>query len=479
MTATEVAEAPVEHAPRRLHPASPFIGLIFQVRQFAVPLLFTLFIGRDSDLGSEVVVVCFAVVLSLVQFLSWRRFRYGVRDGALIVDKGLIQRHHREIPIDRIHHVEEVAKLQHRLFGVVNVRIDSGGGESGAEIQLDAVSRREAALLRAALEGRPRDPGPVVTAGRADSEPALLELGVGQLLVAGITNVPFATTAALVASAIQFSSQITDNFLVALVDRVPVTIGGIGGGVASLAVLYVLFAGGGSILANYGFVLERKGDELRTQKGLLDKRSAVVDLRRLTVIRLEETLMRRALGLCSLRIQTISGGKSGVSSLSVPIVDRAYADRLIAELMPVGKSLPELSPHPSAARRRQFVRKLVVASAIAAPIAWFWGPAGVIVGLLLLLLAACRAEVSYRALGHGTTGEVVLSREGGMRRHTSITTWPRSESTRLRTSPMQRWAGLATLHVDVPHGPSVSIVDAAPETLTALRRLALTGPLQP
>ena len=476
---TEVEEAKESDlAARRLHPASPFIGLIFQIRQFALPLLFALLIRRDSSWSREVVVIGFAGVVSLLQYLAWRRFSYGVADGQLIVDKGLAQRQHREIPIDRIHHVEEIAKLQHRIFGVVNLKIDSGAGESGAEIELDALSRREAAVLRAVLEGRPAVPGPVVRAERG-AAPALVRLGVGQLFVAGITNVPFATTLALIASSVQLADQIDDNFIAALLDRIPQTVSGAMAGLAAGAVLYALFAGGASVLSNYGFVLERKDHELRTQKGLLDKRSAVVDLRRLTVIRLEETLMRRALGLCSLRIQTVSGGKSGVSSLSVPIVDRGFADELIKELMPVGESLPTLAAHPPAARRRQFVRKLLVALAIAAPIAWLWPPTGVVVGALLLALAACRAEVSYRALGHATQDAVLVSRHGGLRRETAITTWPRSESTRLRRSPTQRWAGLATLNVDVPHGRSVSVVDADPQTLGQLRQLALAAPEQP
>ena len=477
MTIGEDATAAAELSPRRLHPASPFIGLLVQIRQLAGPLVLTLVLGRDSDWGAGPFVIGGAVVAALAQYLSWRRFSYCVRDGKLIVDKGLIQRHHREIPVDRVHHVEEVAKLQHRVFGVVNLKVDSGGGESGAEVELNALSRREAAVLRAVLEGRPDSPGPVVR--RDTTAPPLLELGVGQLVVAGITNVPFATTIALLASSVQLADGVDDNFIAAAIDRAPRTLSGLAAGLAAGVLLYVLFAGAASVLSNYGYVLEREGHDLKTRRGLLDKRSAVVDLRRLTVIRLEETLMRRALGLCSLRIQTVSGGKSGVSSLSVPIVDRGFADELIKELMPVGESLPILAPHPPAARRRQFVRKLLVALVVAGPIAWFWPPTGVVVGALLLALAACRAEVSYRALGHATQDAVLVSRHGGLRRETAITTWPRSESTRLRRSPTQRWAGLATLNVDVPHGRSVSIVDADPDALGRLRQLALTAPDKP
>lgn len=461
-------------APRRLHPASPFIGLIFQARQYAIPLVATFFLGRDSEIQS-LIFLGLPVVIALLQYLGWRRFEYRIEGGALIVDKGVLNRHHREIPIDRVHHIEEIAKLQHRVFGVVNLKIDSGGGESGAEIDLDALSKSEAARLRAFLEGRPDAPGPIIRAA-PDAERPVLSIGPLQLVVAGLTNVPFAATIALLASVLQLADEVSEDFIVAVVERVPLTVAGLAGSLLTVALVYVAFAGGASVLSNYGFVLQRDGNEVRVQKGLLDRRRSVVDLRKLTVIRIDETIMRRALRLCSFRLQTISGGGGpfGVSTLSVPILGDSEVDRVVAELMPVAAPLPTLEVHPPAARRRIYVRRLFIGLVLAVPIGWFWRPAGVLVAVLLLVLAACRAEVAYRALGHGTRDSVLISREGGLRRTTALTTWPRAESTRLRSSPLQRWAGLATLYVDVPQGRSVAVVDADPAELRELRKLAIT-----
>lgn len=468
--------ADVQLPPQRLHPASPFIGLVFVLRQLVLPLGGTVLIGRDSgfDQGLQLA-LGLPVVVALLQVLSWLRFRYRVEGGALIVDRGVINRRHREIPLDRIHHVEEIAKLQHRIFGVVNLKIDSGGGESGAEIELDALSKARAAELRAFIEGRPESPGPIIAAA-SDSAP-LARAGVGALVVAGITNVPFLATLGVFGSSTQLLEELGDDWLVDAAERVPPNLVGVAGVIGAFATLYVVAAAGASVITNYGFVLERRGDELRTQKGLLDRRRAVVDLAKLTVIRLDETIVRRALGLCSLRLQTISGGgSSGVGSLSVPIVAESEVDRIVGELMPVASPLPELTMHPPAARRRLYVRRVVITLAAAIPLGWFWRPAGLVVGGLLVALAAVRAEVSYQALGHATRDGVLLSREGGLRRETAMTTWARAESTRVRSSPLQRWAGLATLYVDVPQGRSVAVADADPAELSELRKLAVAGP---
>lgn len=459
----------------RLHPTSPFIGLVFALRQLVLPLGGTILIGRDSgfEQGGLQVALGLPGVIALLQLLSWIRFRYRVEGGSLIVDSGVLNRRHREIPLGRIHHLEEVAKLQHRLFGVVNLKIDSGGGESGAEVELDALSKASAARLRSLIEGRPASPGPIISA--AKESPPIARAGVGALIVAGITNVPFLATVGVFGSATQLVDEVGDDWLVTAAEQVPPTIVGFLGVLGVFAVLYVVAAAGASVLSNYGFILERRGNELRTQKGLLDRRRAVVDLAKLTVIRLDETIMRRALGLCSLRLQTISGGGSGVGSLSIPILARTEVDRIVGELMPVAAPLPALSLHPSAARRRLYVRRIAITLAVALPVGWFWPPTGLVVGSLLLALAGCRAEVSYRALGHATREGVLISRQGGLRRETAVTTWERAESTRLRSSPMQRWAGLATLYVDVPQGRSVAVTDADPAELNELRKLALVS----
>lgn len=466
---------------RRLHPVSPFIGMIFQLRQFVLPLGVGFLVGRDSEAGiPDVVFLAIPLVFALLQFLEWGRFTYEVKDGSLVVDRGLLNRRHREIPLDRVHHIEEIAKLQHRLFGVVKLQVDSGGGESGAEIALDALSRAEAARLRAFIEGRPDAPGPIIRSGGVGAPP-LVTANVGSLVVAGVTNVPLAATLALVGSTGQLIDEVSEEFLVGVADRVPATLTGPAGIIFLAAVLYVLFAGGASVLTNFGYVLELDGTELRMQRGLLDRSRSIVDLGKLTVLRIDETIIRRALRLCSIRLQTISGGteKSGVTGLSVPILRNDEVGRVVASLMPVASPMPDLDRHPAAARRRLYVRWTALSLVVAVPLAWFWRPWGLIVGGLLVLLASLRAEVGYQSLGHATRDGVLVSREGGLRRETAITTWQRTESTRLRSSPLQRWAGLATLFVDVPQGRSVAVADADPALLAELRKLALTGPATP
>lgn len=472
-----------ELSPRRLHPASPFISLILEGRQLVLPLIVGLIAGaRDSGDGdgprfTTYLFLGLPVVVALVQFLGWGRFRYSVTGGALVIDSGFLNRSHREIPLDRIHHVEEVAKLVHRLFGVVRLVIDSGAGGSKSEAELDALSKREAAILRSVLEGRLQHPGPVVQAPGAP--PPLVTIGASRLFLAGITNISLLPTLTVIGTLFQLLDEfIPEGEVVeSTVERAPVTLSGALVGVGVLGGAWLLFAGLGSLVAHFGYVLERRDHELRTQRGLLDRRRAVADLRRLTAIRITETLSRRALGLCEMRLQTISGsGSSGVSKLWIPVVERRRVPELVGEFLGRIEELPALDPHPPAARRRLLIRRAAITAFPAVPLAWFWQPMGLVVGLLLLVLAVLRAEVAYRHLGHGTEGGILVTQAGGLRRRQAVMPWALAESTRVRTTPMQRWAGLATLKVDLPQGGSVAVIDADPARLAELRRLAFRPP---
>ena len=67
-----------------------------------------------------------AVVLSITRYLSFR-LRY--EDKELVIRSGILFRHERHIPYSRIQNVDAIQNLFHRFFGVVEVRVETGGGK--------------------------------------------------------------------------------------------------------------------------------------------------------------------------------------------------------------------------------------------------------------------------------------------------------------------------------------------------------------
>ena len=67
-----------------------------------------------------------AAAVSVSRYLTFR-VRYEERD--LVIRWGLLFRHERHVPYARIQNVDAVQNVFHRLFSVVEVRVETGGGK--------------------------------------------------------------------------------------------------------------------------------------------------------------------------------------------------------------------------------------------------------------------------------------------------------------------------------------------------------------
>ena len=92
-----------------------------------------------------------ALVLLAWSTVEWLRRTYELEGGALRLEEGVLARKLRAVPFDRIQQVDLVRKPLHRLLGVATLRVETAGGGSAAEVDLDVVTLDEARALRASL----------------------------------------------------------------------------------------------------------------------------------------------------------------------------------------------------------------------------------------------------------------------------------------------------------------------------------------
>lgn len=491
-----------DDAPRRLHPVSPFFELIKMIRAFAVPIL----IGVVSGAGYERFLAAWILplVVLLVRMALWRRYTYAITGGSLLVEQGILNRRRREVPLDRIQQVNLDRRLLHRMLGVVLVQVQTAGGTAGAEVSLDAVSEAEAARLREALlvakSGVERVAGvaPGVDAphdaeGPWPSPPPpptrtpdvlLHRLSFADAALAGLTSSRLPVVLGFIGLVAQTADDLGRAGLMrSLVpDVADADVSARGAIVAGVLVLLGLgavafFVGGvaSGVLKHHGFVLVDRGGELFTSSGLLTQREAVVPLARVQVVRIEEPPLQRLVGRRSILIQ--SAGVTGEANrMLIPIARPDDVDRIVAAVLPGDVDVPPLRPHPPAARRRLLVRRVVGS----APLAVALVAAAVVVSpwwaLALVPLTAgvwWWARAAYRSLGHGYGSALLATRWGATTRRTWLVPAGKAQSLRVRTSPLQRRAGLADLLVDVAGGPSPVVRDAAEPDVEALVRVVL------
>ena len=479
--------------PQRLHPSSPVLGLILSARQWLFPMLVLIIASERRFVVGPGFVVVLALVVGWL-FLSWSRFTYELRDGVLIIDKGVFNRHHREVPIARIQQVDLRRKLRHRALDVAVVRIDTAGGGNEAEVVLEAIAEPQARALRVALlaragpaaaTGAPGD-APAEAAGAPDvprpAPPAVevVRLSTGDLVVAGITGSRLAAALPFAAAGLGLLADLPDDASEQVVGLAPSGTFALVLLALAIVPLILVAAVVQSILTDHGFTLVRVGTDLHVRRGLLDQREATVSMHRIQAVRVRENLVRRRLGLAAVELQSAGSGRQAegdVTRLTIPHARVAQLHELLPELLPVPVDHPPLIPAPPAARRRSWIRHLVPAVLVLVPLA-VWASvttsSWAAILIVLVLPFAVAAELAYRNLGHVGTPDLVVATRGTYERVTELLPVSKTQSTTITSSPFQRRAGLATLHVQVAGaGTTPRITDGDAALLGRLRLGAL------
>jgi putative membrane protein len=509
--------APEDQGPRRLHWLSPVFFAGGHVRRLW-PLALLIAARRQWWL-----LALGALVLLAWTTLEWLRRTYALEGGALRLEEGVLSRKLRAVPFDRIQQVDLVRKPLHRLLGVATLRVETAGGGSAAEVDLDVVTLPEARALRAILlrakagatgttAGRAAgdraaaglaggaagagvaevDPATAAEVAEAPAERVLLRLRLAEVMLAGITG----SRAAAALVVLGPLSQATDWFP-GLSDwlfrrfnpeAVAPTTPPAFLAVAVLAlVVWLGLAAASSIVTDYGFTLARVGDDLVVRRGLLERREAVLPLARLQVVRIEESLLRRLLRLASIRLQ--SAGRTGgsdqtASRLAIPVLQRTEVNRLLGELLPGAAPVLRLLAPPPAARRRAVTRSVLRTAVLVAAVALaLWrltspGAVGLASAAVLvaavLALAVAAGLAAYRSLGHAAGRGFLYARVGVAIRVTTVVPVAKAQSGSVRTTPFQRRSGLATLHVDIAGGgPAPRVYDEAEPTAERLLQVVL------
>lgn len=415
------------------------------------------FLALTNDFGAVVagVGLTLAVLSGLVR---WLRFSWRLESGALVIEQGLFTRQRRVIPFERIQTVDMVRKVRHRIFGVVEVRVEAVGG-SDTEGKLDALTQAQAERLRATLmAARGQPAAPAEAPEREQTGEQLVAMHPGQLILMGVTGGRVGVAAALLGAAQQLFGQRLNELFADLPSLFGPT-GLIGLAIALLVGAFILSVIVTAV-AYWDFRLWRDGVELRVRRGLLEQRSETIPLRRVQTLQVEENLLRRPFGLAAVRVQT--AGKAGGqdvrdSGLLLPLGTRAQAFALVAKLMAV-QSQTVLAPMPRRALRRRMARAAVVTLLPTAVATFFLGPTGLLVALIAVPAVAAALD-GYRALGSAQANGMVIGRNGVLVRRTAFVPVRNLQSLALTATPFQRASDLATLELQIAGARAPRLLD--------------------
>ena len=485
----------------RLHPSTLLFELAGHIKRFALPALVVLFgvsrsTGGDGGMfgripsGWEVwLLVPFipAVVLSISRYVSFR-LRY--EPAELVIRSGILFRNERHIPYSRIQNVDAVQNLFHRLFGVVEVRVETGGGKE-EEARLSVLPKAAFEDMRARVfHGRSLDPAvaraaePTTedTTSRAplQGEPSetLLHLPLRELLLCGfLENKGMVLIAA--GFGVAWESGIGGWLSGALFERAGITgrgffrnlarsffdngqipWGRVGIALAAFAAFLVvvrIISMIWALLRLYDFRLTRVGEDLRSEYGLFTKVAATIPIRRVQTITIATGPLHRWLGRATVKVATAGGGGKSQGNKSntrgrerlAPLIRREALPHLLQQVVP-GFDLDTVNWQPL--HPRAFARavkpSLLFSAAVTLGSALLlgWGAIGVAVVMLMWSIIGTRQYVAHLRWAEGE--EVVIMRSGWIWKQTTLARVNKIQAVTMQQSPFDRRAAMAGVRVD-------------------------------
>jgi putative membrane protein len=474
---------------RRLHPLSFLFHVGGQLQQLVIPGLVLLVGAGSAGLDWQAWLAVLVIPYAIFAFLKCLSFRYRFDATELVMTSGFIFRNERHVPYGRIQNIDARQNVFHRLLRVVEVRVETGGGDEPEAAMRVLPLAALTEMRERVFAGRMSAAGRTTETASAEIPPAemLLQLRARDLLLAGfidsrglvIVGAAFGLLweAGLFDPTIDmvFGENVSGRGLMRQVARAV-----FGGGVPHLsslalmvgALIAVLLAMRllsmiWSLVRLHGFRLDRAGDDVRAEFGLFTRVMSTIPLRRIQTLTIREGPLHRLFKAASVRVDS-AGGDAGAAGAAkreslAPIIEQRLLPQLLRDVLPeVDLTKVEWQSVDPRGFRRAFRAALIFYALLTIPFI------AMLKAWTLALLAALSvwayvdARLHIKHLGWAIGDRAVLFRSGWLFRQLTIARFTKIQAVALGESPFDRRHRMASVRVDTAGAADLSHKVAIP-----------------
>jgi len=467
--------------PKRLDPRSFLVHGVLGLRNAAFPMVAAFVALRDRGFGFGLVMaiaigVAIIVAGSVRSYIAWRKFTYRLGEEDIRVESGIVSRAARSVPYERIQDVSLEQKLVPRLFGLVEVKFETGSG-GGEDLKLSYLAESEGEKLRELVRGlrdQPTAGAAISTEGEEQaspeaSEPAqtLFTMDPPRLLKFGLFEFSLAVVAVFFGATQQFDFLLPFEIWDADAWRQELAgpgawLAGLGFAAqaigAAIAVLTLLLVGFGTGIArtfsrDWGFTLERTARGFRRRRGLFTKTDVVMPVHRVQAVRIGTRFLRYRFGWHNLKFVSLAQDAGASNHDVAPFAQLGEIEPIIraAGFAPPGEGLE----WHRASTRYRFDSALLDAAVFlvaAIPVAIFAPPVFALIPLVLAAVAAAVNLYGWQFHRHALDARQIFSTRGYLSPSTQIASRAKLHSVELRQGPIAQRRGYATLNLGLAGG---------------------------
>ena len=414
--------------------------------------------------------ILFAAIAIGYEVAHYRHFAYELTGDTLDLTSGVFYRRDREIPLGRIQNVDISRDILARLTGVAVVNIETAGGGQ-TEASLRYVGLSEARRLQEQIRNRKK--AATERAEETEREPdeaeLLFALDDRDLVVLSVLSFdPRLFTVLFVVVPMLGPNVIPDLETASSVVVVLLTVAAV---ILTAAGLWLLSAAT-TFVQFYGFRLHRIGDDLRYERGLIQRYDGSIPTEKIQTLVVNENVLMRQFGFAALSVETAGyapgSTPSGGSEAAIPLAPRAQLIEFAQEIEPFDE--PAIEHPPKRARRRYVARYTIVVAvmtAIAAAISTFLVTFPWYLVLGVLLVVPIVADRKWRHRGWALGEDYAFTRSGFWRRKTHVVPDFRVQTVIERQTIFQRRWSLGSVVVDTASSSSLLNGDATAIDLDA------------
>ncbi|TCI45732.1 hypothetical protein EVJ27_07635 [Exiguobacterium sp. SH3S2] len=429
------------------------------IKSFIIPLVLLFVINNDwsSTFGIilRVGILLFLLLDVIQKFFGWRNFRYALDDKTMYIIDGNWIKKEKSLPLYKIQSVHSNSPFLYRLLSVVELTFDTNANSDDASFKLAGVFPNEAKRLEDILDQvrhrKTETDLPVEEKTDTTSAPVAIEkpasrllyaISTREIIIASLTSLsvfaifPVAST---VVSSIDDFINLDGTF-----DQVGewvISASIIAIGVLVLTVLFLSVIIGMVInFLKYGnFQLERRGDRIRVEKGLLNRSAKEIPYEKIQAIRIKETFIRRWFNIVG--VELVAAGTmdelKDESSTILPFVKRDKAMAVLNEHFNQFIWADTLHRLPTRSLWIKLMRISWFGLIISGVVLYFFRDYAWWLVLLWAIIIGGRL-LSYMTTRYARNGRFVELRTGAFNVHSFLTDKPRIEQVQVTQTPLQR-----------------------------------------